>query len=86
LAVVTGGLAWLLSRQQRSLTHAFPEIVQALGEWFAGDVVLDGGAPPVLDGPDQPEVTRHHSIASVGTTYVWIHEAWTDTPATMLGL
>jgi hypothetical protein len=42
LAVVNGGRARLLSRQQRSLTRAVPEIVQALGQQFRGHVVLDG--------------------------------------------
>ncbi len=40
----------LQSRQQRSLTRYFPEIVEALRTWFAGEVVLDGEL--VLCGPD----------------------------------
>lgn len=48
--MVCGGRARLQSRQQRPLTRAFPEIVQALGERFAGDVVLDGEL--VVCGPD----------------------------------
>jgi hypothetical protein len=32
---------WLQSRQQRSLTPFFPDVVDALGTWFR-DVVLDG--------------------------------------------
>lgn len=41
LAIVTGGRVQLQSRQQRSLTRAFPEIVEALRGRF-GEVVLDG--------------------------------------------
>jgi hypothetical protein len=41
LAAVVGGRARLQSRQQRSLTKYFPEIVAALGDHF-DDVVLDG--------------------------------------------
>jgi ATP-dependent DNA ligase len=55
------GRARLLSRQHRPLTRYFPEVVAALGEHFAGDVVLDGelvvvGANGRLDFP---ALTRH---------------------------
>ncbi|MHA6631836.1 ATP-dependent DNA ligase [Pseudonocardia sichuanensis] len=42
IATVVGGRARLQSRRLRSLTRYFPEVVEALTGWFAGDVVLDG--------------------------------------------
>lgn len=50
LAVVDGGRARLQSRQQRSLTRFFPDVVEALRGQFAGEVVLDGEL--VVCGPD----------------------------------
>jgi ATP-dependent DNA ligase len=41
IATVAEGSVWLQSRQLRSLTRFFPEVVDALGAWFR-DVVLDG--------------------------------------------
>jgi ATP-dependent DNA ligase len=42
LAIVDGRRVRLQSRQQRPLARFFPEIVDALREWFVGEVVLDG--------------------------------------------
>jgi hypothetical protein len=42
LAIVDGRRVRLQSRQQRPLARYFPEIVEALREWFVGEVVLDG--------------------------------------------
>lgn len=41
IATVAEGRVWLQSRQLRSLTRFFPEVVEALNVWFR-DVVLDG--------------------------------------------
>ena len=50
IARVEGGRARLQSRQLRPLTRCFPEIVAALREQFAGDVLLDGEV--VVCAPD----------------------------------
>jgi ATP-dependent DNA ligase len=68
IARVEGGRARLQSRQLRPLTRCFPEIVAALREHFAGDVLLDGEI--VVCAPDGrldfPALTRRIAGASRG--------------------
>jgi ATP-dependent DNA ligase len=71
IASVAEGGVRLQSRQLRSLTRFFPEVVDALGAWFR-DVVLDGvirgreqGVHQVADRPG--ELTG----PSLWTAYLW---------------
>jgi ATP-dependent DNA ligase len=80
ISLVEGGRARLQSRQQRPLTRYFPEIVRALGEHFAGDVVLDGELVVVTaEGRlDFTALTRRIAGArrgTLGTAYYVVFDA-----------
>jgi hypothetical protein len=72
LAIVDGRRVRLQSRQQRLLARYFPEVVQALREWFAGEVVLNG----VIWGREQGVQHVADGRLSLPVSWLWTAYLW----------